>query len=207
MNQAFIYGVILAFGLILPLGVQNIFIFNQGAIQPKLRYAMPCVLTAFICDTILIIASVAGVSVIVLTIGWLKTLIFITGFIFLLYMGFSTWNSSSQSDTSAIKALSPKRQIVFALSVSILNPHAIIDSVAVIGSNSLNFTGNERISYTIACILVSFFWFIILSLTGHFIHRMDSSGSFIRIINKISALIIWGVACYTGYQLVQDIFN
>ncbi len=31
--EAIIHGVILAFGLILPLGVQNVFVFNQGAIQ------------------------------------------------------------------------------------------------------------------------------------------------------------------------------
>lgn len=29
--EALVHGIILAFGLIIPLGVQNIFIFNQGA--------------------------------------------------------------------------------------------------------------------------------------------------------------------------------
>lgn len=30
MTEAIVHGMILAFGLILPLGVQNIFVFNQG---------------------------------------------------------------------------------------------------------------------------------------------------------------------------------
>jgi len=47
MIYAFIYGVILALGLIVPLDVQNIFIFNQGANQRHF-----CVLTASPCDLI-----------------------------------------------------------------------------------------------------------------------------------------------------------
>lgn len=38
MLKAFIYGLILAFGLIIPLGVQNIFVFNQGASQKHFSY-------------------------------------------------------------------------------------------------------------------------------------------------------------------------
>ena len=30
MSEAIIHGIILAFGLIIPLGVQNVFVFNQG---------------------------------------------------------------------------------------------------------------------------------------------------------------------------------
>lgn len=48
-----IHGLILAFGLILPLGVQNLFIFSQGAIQVSLWNAMPAVITAGLCDTLL----------------------------------------------------------------------------------------------------------------------------------------------------------
>ncbi len=32
MSEAIIHGIILAFGLIIPLGVQNVFVFNQGAL-------------------------------------------------------------------------------------------------------------------------------------------------------------------------------
>jgi len=203
MSEAFLYGILLAFGLILPLGVQNIFIFNQGATQEKLRYAMPSVMTAFVCDMLLIVLSVAGISVAVLTIAWLKTSIFVVGFFFLLYMGWNTWHSQSGNGVSHAEALPAKKQILFATSVSILNPHAIIDSVGVIGTNSLYFTGYDRIYFTFACVLVSFLWFVSLSFAGHFVRSMNNSGVYIRVINKISALIIWAVAGSLGYQLVM----
>lgn len=63
--QAIIHGIILAFGLILPLGVQNVFVFSQGAMQPSRLRALPAVLTAALCDTLLILLAVLGLSVIV----------------------------------------------------------------------------------------------------------------------------------------------
>ena len=67
--QALIHGIGLAFGLILPLGVQNVFIFNQGAIHKRFSRALPAVITAGFCDTILILLAVAGVSLIILNLN------------------------------------------------------------------------------------------------------------------------------------------
>lgn len=203
MLHAFLYGVFLAFGLITPLGIQNIFLFNQGATQKHFVYALPSVITAGICDAILIMMAVLGVSVVVLTIPWLKTVIFVIGFVFLLYMGWVTFTAAASNSKVGAQPLSAKRQIGFALSVSILNPHAIIDSIGVIGTNSLHFMGKEKIVFTTACILVSFIWFFSMAVTGHFVHRVDKGGMLLRYINKFSAIIIWTVALYIGWQLIH----
>ncbi len=196
MTHAFLYGLVLAFGLIIPLGVQNIFIFNQGASQPRFIMAMPSVLTAAICDTLLILIAVLGVSLIVLTITWLKNSILIAGAGFLFYMGWITWKNNHKNVANNTPPYSAKRQILFAASVSLLNPHALIDSISVIGSNALNFSGKERICYTLACVMISWAWFLALSIAGHFFHRLDKSGLTIKFINKFSALIMWAVAVY-----------
>ena len=88
------------------------------------------------------------------------------------------------------------------MSVSLLNPHAIIDSVGVIGVNSLHFTGDAKLAYTLGCILVSFSWFFGLAVTGHFVHRLDSTGFWLTAVNKFSAIIIWAVAAYIAWQLI-----
>ena len=80
---AFGHGFILALGLILPLGVQNVFVFSQGACQPKLSRTLPVVLTAGVCDTLLILVAVLGVSVAVLNFLWLKLLLLRAGVVFL----------------------------------------------------------------------------------------------------------------------------
>lgn len=203
MTYAFIYGVVLAFGLIIPLGVQNVFVFNQGATQRHFLHSLPSVLTASLCDIILISAAVLGVSVVVLTIPWLKLVIFALGFIFLLYMGYVTWRTQPAALQETSQPLSAKRQIAFALSVSLLNPHALLDSIGVIGTNALNFEGEEKIAYTLACIFISCAWFFGLSMAGYFLRQIDKTGRWLARVNKLSAMIIWGVALYIGWQLIN----
>ncbi|MED4401424.1 LysE/ArgO family amino acid transporter [Metabacillus fastidiosus] len=203
MISAVIHGFILAFGLILPLGVQNVFIFNQGATQRKFSRTLPVVITASICDTILITLAVLGVSVIVLGVYWIKIVLLTGGIIFLVYMGYTTWKSKPATTSSSEKALTSKKQIVFAASVSLLNPHAIMDTIGVIGTSSISYSDTEKIGFTLACIITSWIWFFSLSLVGRQVGRLDNSGRFIIILNKVSALIMWVTAIYLIITLIS----
>ncbi len=196
-----IHSFIMALGLIMPLGIQNIFIFNQGASHRTFKGALPSIITAGICDSILILLSIMGVSMLVLKIFWLKEMILIVGFIFLLYMGFATWRNSTEYKQEH-NALPAKQQILFAMSVSFLNPHAIIDTVTVMGTNSLHYQGAAKVVFTLGCIIASWTWFFILVIIGSRISKMDSGMQMIGYINKLSAIIIWAVAIYIGTQII-----
>lgn len=202
MISAIIHGFILAFGLILPLGVQNVFVFNQGATQPRFSRALPVIVTAALCDTLLISLAVLGVSVIVFGIQWIKFILLLVGILFLAYMGFVTWRSNLTTSSTEANALSPKRQIVFAMSVSLLNPHAIMDTIGVIGTSSLSYTGIEKLGFTLACIIVSWLWFLSLAVVGRQIGKLNNSGGFITVLNKVSALIMWGTAIYLIFTVI-----
>ncbi|KYC89894.1 LysE family transporter [Heyndrickxia sporothermodurans] len=193
--EAIIHGIILAFGLILPLGVQNVFVFSQGATQPRLLSALPATITAAVCDTFLILLAVFGLSIIVLQFEWMRLCLIIIGILFLLYMGYSIWRSEPTTSTSS-KALSMNKQILFALSVSLLNPHAILDIVGVIGTSALKYVGTEQVLFTVTCITVSWIWFFGLTLAGTVMRKLDGTGNFMIIFNKCSALFIWGTAIY-----------
>lgn len=196
MLEAMLHGFILSFGLILPLGAQNVFVFNQGAVQPTLWRAFPVVVTAALCDAILILLAVLGVSLVVLTVAWLKTVLYAVGVCFLLYMGYLTWRSRPASDPSEAERFSAKRQVMFAASVSLLNPHAILDTIGVIGTSSLSYSGAEKWGFTLACIVVSCIWFFGLCMAGRLAGRLDPSGKLLRGLNMASAVIMWLVAVY-----------
>lgn len=200
--EPLLHGMMLAFGLILPLGVQNVFIFNQGATQKKFTNTLPAVITAGICDTLLISLAVAGVSIIILSFEWLRTFLFLIGFLFLTYMGWLMWRGSTEiKDQKESNPFSAKRQILFAASVSLLNPHAILDTIGVIGTNSLVYTGYDKWIFTIACVFISWIWFFSLAITGKKIGQIDTNGKLLKRMNQISAFIIWGMAIYMGSQL------
>lgn len=201
--QALIHGIGLAFGLILPLGVQNVFIFNQGATHKRFSRALPAVITAGFCDTILILLAVAGVSLIILNFEWLKLGIFFIGFLFLAYMGWLLWRTTPEVQEEERNPFSTKKQVMFAASVSLLNPHAILDTIGVIGTNSLVYDGFDRLIFTFACIIVSWLWFFGLAYTGRKIGQIDTNGRFLKRMNQLSALIIWVIAVYMLIQIFK----
>lgn len=204
MIKAAIHGLILAFPLIMPLGAQNVFVFNQGSSHRKFTRVLPVIITAGICDTFLIILAVMGVSLIVLKSFWIKTFLLGAGSIFLFYMGWITWRDNpGDSQQDEVFQAEPQKQILFSLSVSLLNPHAIMDTVGVIGINSAEYAGLNRAAFTAATILVSWVWFFGLAWIGRITGEIDKSGHLIRLLNKISGAIMWGAACYMGYLLLK----
>ena len=203
MIHAFFYGIMLAFGLIIPLGVQNIFVFNQGAAQKKFAHALPSAITAFLCDFILIVCATLGVSLIVLTIPALKTTLLTFGILFLLYMGTLTWKNRHQS-REAHPPLSVKAQIIFSASVSLLNPHALLDTIGVIGTYSLQFSIKEKYAFSFGCILISLFWFILLSFAGRCVKQLDNSGAILIKLNQASAIVMWFIAATFIWSLCHQ---
>ncbi|TYP79579.1 LysE/ArgO family amino acid transporter [Paenibacillus methanolicus] len=203
MQTVIFHALVLSFSLILPLGVQNVFIFNQGAVSPQYRRVLPVVATAAFCDMLLIGLAVTGVSLIILVHDWVRISLLLVGAVFLTVMGISMWRSRPQSADQHRHQLPVRRQIVFALSVSLLNPHAILDTVGVIGTNSLQYTGMDKIAFAAICMLVSAIWFASLAFAGRQVGKLDGSGAFLGVLNKLSALMMWGIAAYMVYGLTS----
>ncbi|MCC2114300.1 LysE/ArgO family amino acid transporter [Bacillus halotolerans] len=201
--NAMIHGIVLAFGLILPLGAQNVFIFQQGAWQKHIWLALPAVISASVCDTLLIVLAVAGVSVIVQQVPVFETGMMAVGFLFLIYMGWVTWNSRPKTDDKENNIFTAKKQAAFAAAVSLLNPHAILDTVGVIGTSSLQYSGLEKWLFMAACIAVSWIWLISLAIAGRLFQTIDTSGRLMLIVNKCSAVVMWAAAVYFLFSIFR----
>jgi L-lysine exporter family protein LysE/ArgO len=144
-----------------------------------------------------------GVSVVVLQYDWLRMTMITLGIGFLIYMGQATWKSKPRKqEEGSPRSLSPKKQIAFAMSVSLLNPHALLDTVGVIGTSSLQYAGVQKAVFAAVCIGVSWLWFIALGIAGKAVGSMDTSGRLLTVINRISAVIMWGTAAYLAFGLI-----
>lgn len=199
--QAFIHGTILAIGLILPLGVQNLFVFTQGVTQPTFLRVLPVVVTASICDTILILLAVQGVSLFIESFVLIKVILLAAGSIFLSYMGWLAWNNTLINTCDKEEMIfTIKQQILFAVTVSLFNPHAVLDTIGVIGTSSINYIGNEKVLFTMACILISWCWFLLLAVIGWRVGNTKGFTQLFGVINKTSAVFMWLSAIYMVYS-------
>ena len=165
--HVFLYAFTLALGLILPLGPQNSFILSIGAHSKRFSQTLPVVITASLCDALLIALAVMGISVAVAAIVWLRLTLTIVGSLFLFYFG---WRSMrSKAETNSKRLLIPARmskQIILAATFSIMNPFAWLDTMIVIGSTAVTFNRKDRVIFTVTCILVSWLWFLFLARVG-----------------------------------------
>jgi L-lysine exporter family protein LysE/ArgO len=198
--QAFIHGVILAMGLVLPLGMQNLYVFTQGVTQQTFLRTLPVVVTAALCDTILILLAVQGVSLFIASFAWVKIFFIVIGIIFLSYMGWLTWNHMSMNSCDSDTNVNIRQQIFFAVTVSLLNPHAVLDTIGVIGTSSINYSGNDKAFFTIACIIISWCWFFLLAVMGWRVGMQKGFPQMFGVINKISAVLMWLSAIYMAYS-------
>lgn len=204
MIVAFIHGFLLSLGLILPIGMQNGFILTQGALHSRWSRSLPAVVTASVCDTLLIALAVIGVSAVALHITWLRYTFGAIGIVFLLYMGWSTWRerAGKEIQDAVSTAWTARRQIGFTSSVSMLNPHALIDTLAVIGGSALAYTAwSEKIAFGLASVAVSWMWFFGLSIAGHVVGRMALRQSSLLLLNRTSAAMMGVSAIYLGYVI------
>lgn len=119
-------------------------------------------------------------------------------------MAWSLW-TSYQYQLQTYKPMTAKKQIGFALSVSLLNPHAIMDTIGVIGTSAAIYEGVEKVVFSIATVLVSWIWFFFLAIAGKIIGHVDKTGKYITVLNKCSAIIIIIVALMILKQLIAII--
>jgi L-lysine exporter family protein LysE/ArgO len=177
-----------------------VFLFNIGAMYPRFSHALPALITAAVADTALILLAVFGISVFLLEFPMVKNILVIIGVLFLLYIGWSIWRSPppDMNPHIPVSIWSVKKQITLAASFSLINPQAFVDTVAVIGVTSFTYEGNERVVFTLACILVSWFWFFMLAYIGRKVLR--AKPKFYHVFNRISAVLIWGSALWLYFQ-------
>ncbi len=188
----FVYfnGLLLGLSLIMALGPQNVFLIKQGA---RRNHPALSAIVCFFCDMTLACASVAGLHQIILLHPALQAWLIWLGSIFLLYYALKSLRSGLFTKTSSIdKSSQPHNRaqiILFALGFSLLNPHAIIDTLVIIGSGSSQFP-NHELAFLMGVITSSIIWFSSLTLTTRYFSNILSRATIWQGIEILSGLLM-----------------
>jgi L-lysine exporter family protein LysE/ArgO len=157
-------GLLLGLGLILPIGSQNIYVL-KSAIKMGLPRSLAIGMVAAACDSLLIIIGALGASAALAAAPGLRPALLVAGAGLLFYLGGLALRAPlPEADDSTGEASLPKAALA-TVSASLLNPHAIIDTVGVIGL-AISSATDGALPFGLGAISASVFWFISLALAG-----------------------------------------
>ena len=182
-------------GLIIPIGAQNSYILNQSI---KRNYHLLAASVCVICDFFLMTIGVYGGGALINSNSVLAAFITWGGIVFLTVYGTLFFRQFWLANSSQVqKEMSPStRKVVLftTLAVTLLNPHAYLDTVVIIGSISGEFAEHEKFAFLIGTLIASIVWFYTLSLGAAKMSPWLGQLKVQRLINLFVALIMWGIA-------------
>lgn len=188
-------GFVIGAGLIIPIGAQNSYILNQAI---KKNHHLMAASICILCDFLLMSLGVFGGGALINSNSSLAAFITWAGIIFLsVYGSIFFWNFLRMKQNSEVNKGIPssRKVVVFAtLAVTLLNPHAYIDTVVIIGSISGDYHQTDKITFLGGTLLASIVWFYTLSLAAAKMSPWLSTRKVQRSINLIVALLMWTIA-------------
>lgn len=197
----FIQGLMLGFSLIIAIGPQNSFVIRQGILNNNIFIIA---LTCSLLDAALIFAGVMGFGSVIVPESSGFKIIVVCGIVFLLSYGFRAFRSAFR-DSEDILFVSEKNErigftesILSCLALTLLNPHAYLDTVVLIGSVGVSFVGNDKNLFAYGAICASFIWFFGIGYAARFLLPI-----FQRPISwKILDFIIGVMMCIIAVSLI-----
>jgi L-lysine exporter family protein LysE/ArgO len=164
MFNVIVTGFLSSFTQIAAIGMQNAFVLRCGIAKNHIIIA---VLTCIVCDVLLTLLAVFGIAELMVQNNIIMTSFRYGGAIFLLYYGLNCFkraltSGESLNITQSAALESGKKVFFTAIMLSIMNPHAILDIVVVVGSISTKFIGIDKLYFFLGAVLSSVVWFVIL---------------------------------------------
>ena len=197
--EHYLAGLLLGLGLILPIGSQNIYVL-KSAIRMGLPRSLAIGLVAAACDTLLITVGALGASAALAAAPLLRPALLVAGAGLLFYLGVQSLRSPLPADDDIQGEDSLPRAAMATVSASLLNPHAIIDTVGVIGL-SISSAADGALPFGLGAISASLFWFSFLALAGSLLaSRLTPLAR--QWIDRLSGILLLAFGLRLAYEAV-----
>ena len=200
MVSTYFTGLTLMATLIMPIGLQNAFVLNQGIRkQHHLFVATFCSFS----DVFFMCIGVWGGAMLFSAYPWLLFTITVAGSLFMMVYGWQCLQRARKGcggiETDN-KQRSFKMILLACCAFTFLNPHVYIDTIVILGGFAANLVTEERPYFVLGGITASFLWFFSLALLGAKFAPILSSARAQRVIDTLIGLMMFGLA---GFLLIN----
>lgn len=203
MTAAFLTGLALGLALIVPIGAQNVFVFGQ-AVALGMPRALWAVVGAAACDTLLIVLGAAGTSALLNSVPGLRPAMLLGGALFLTYLGVKSLRTKPSELDDQSGTWSRGQVLRRTAAVSLLNPHAILDTVGVLGAAITAQAVATRVPFAVGAVVASWTWFLVLATAAHAMRRFLTKERRVW-FDRVSGLILLVFAGWLAVEFVQTL--
>ena len=197
----YLRGILIGFAFVAPIGMQNIYMFNN-ALSNKMSKALLYNFLVWFCDALFSFAAFYGIGALISANEIVKIIVMLLGGALTSYIGFNIIRSAKQTAIgSDSKKQTLKQALMTALIVSWGNPQAVIDGTMMLGASRATLTFEQSILFITGVITASFIWDHGITI-GFNLLRDKLPKKFLLAINLISGII---VAVYGLYLILTGI--
>lgn len=197
----YLRGILVGFAFVAPIGMQNIYMFNN-ALSNKMSKALLYNFLVWFCDALFSFAAFYGIGALISANEIVKIIVMIIGGALTFYIGFNIIRSAKQTAIgSDSKKQTLKQALMTALIVSWGNPQAMIDGTMMLGASRATLTFEQSILFITGVVTASFIWDHGITI-GFNLLRDKLPKKFLLAINLISGII---VAIYGLYLILTGI--
>lgn len=195
MLFAYSTGLMLSLSLILAIGSQNAFVLRQGILR---QHVLPIVLFCAVADTILIATGVFGLPLLIADlVEQIGPWAFGGAAVWL--FGYGVLRVRDLFDDKALEIdVRPVGSLWTTLgaaaALTFINPHVYLDTVVLIGTISLQFTGVDKLAFGAGAATASFVFFPALGFGGYFLSDIMRQPQAWRVLNGVIAAIMFFLA-------------
>lgn len=197
----YLRGILVGFAFVAPIGMQNIYMFNN-ALSNKMSKALLYNFLVWFCDALFSFAAFYGIGALISANEIVKIIVMLVGGALTSYIGFNIIRSAKQTAIgSDSKKQTLKQALMTALIVSWGNPQAMIDGTMMLGASRATLTFAQSILFITGVVTASFIWDHGITI-GFNLLRDKLPKKFLLAINLISGII---VAVYGLYLILTGI--
>ncbi|MGE3623660.1 MAG: LysE/ArgO family amino acid transporter, partial [Bdellovibrionales bacterium] len=192
--SAFAKGFVTMAALIMAIGVQNAFVLRQGL---KREAVFTAATICFFGDMLMVVLGTAGLGALFAASPVLSLVIAFGGAAFLLYYGIRSLIAAKHAkglDLGSAAKVSRASVALTAAAVSFLNPHAILDTVVLIGGLAGRYAEPARSLCALGAITASALWFYGIAYGARGLAPVLTKPKIWRLIDLIIGIMMLSLA-------------
>ncbi|TFH67512.1 amino acid transporter [Gammaproteobacteria bacterium LSUCC0057] len=195
-------GLVTTAGLIIAIGAQNAFLLGQAL---RRQYHWPIALLCCFFDIALISLGVAGMGLLITRSPLMLQIVSWGGIVFL--SGYGALALRAAFDPGVLRAAESgpqtlKAALLTTVAVTLLNPHAWLDTVVLLGGIGGRYALDERMIFVAGCVTASIVWFCGLAAGAKWLAPLFKKPLAWRVLDVLIAAMMWTIA---GLLLVDTL--